>query len=457
MKRQSIAAKRARRATIASSSPFTSVSEETTSSSLLRESEATPTRVKENISSIDQSLEDTLADFEHNYKGLVESPSRPSSFNADTLSGASLTSSSTLINSGGNMSRSSAFNELMLSPSASNLATLGRSRAKDIEAALRHRRQQQLVFNRKDTSSRSLSSTLNDAPCQPSSQSNGASQQLKSKMSWLLDHKDATSAPSVLRESDITKEPAAPFASRVRNLEAKFQANSGLHSIDVSAFDQNDQKKKIMSKGSNVMTAATTLEQLLNPMQQEVRLKEKACDYRKKTHDIKVVMKMTKETDWNKKCWEEREKQAAGKTASFALHGVLSEDGGSKKAAVSSVPSVRIREIIHKISQPASARANWHTRSPFSPRRFTIPRCGEASYCDTAFMSGKPFRFGEIRDGDGDRERVTKLTNDVACDSDVYSSFCSFSCSLFSQFSSFCLLIAFALIFAYFSFHYGLK
>lgn len=462
LKRQSIAAKRARRATIASSSPFSGISEEKSSLAALRESDVISKPNRDDISSVDQSLEDSFADFEHNYQGLIEKSSGSSSSSRVQSSlAASSTSSSTLVNSNCNSSRSSAFNEMMLSPSASNLATLGRSRAKDIEAALRHRRQQQLVLNRKDTSPRSLSSTYSDVPSEFVSQShsNGASQQLRSKMSWLLEQKDTSSAPLVSRDHEVVKEPAAPFASRVRNLEAKFHANSGLHSLDVSAYEKCDQKKNIMSKGSNVMTAATTLEQLLNPMQQEVRLKEKAGDYRKKTHDIKVVMKMTKETDWNKKCWEEREKQAAGKMAgsSHGLHPMFSGRRGERRKTLA--VQCRIREIIDKISDNA-AQDRWHSRIPFSPRRFIMSRRDISPNYDADLLYNETYGYRVFRDDDGDEDRVTKLSVDnVACDSNDYSSdasFCSYFCPLFFHFSSYCLLIAFALIFAYFSFHFGL-
>jgi hypothetical protein len=417
----------------------------------LTETRATQ-QVREEVTAIDQSLEDSFADFESNYQGLIEKSFSSSSAN---VMSSSLTSSSTLINSNGGNSRSSAFNELMLSPSASNLASLGRTRAKDIEAALRHRRQQQLVLNRSDTSSRNSCPVITEtASTDVSSQSNGSSQQLKSKMSWLLEQKDASSAPLIPRESETVKaaESAAPFVNRVRNLEAKFHANSGLHALDMTAYEQSDQKKNIISKGSSVMTAANTLEQLLNPRQQEVRLKEKAGDYRKKTHDIKVVMKMTKETDWNKKCWEEREKQAQGKR--IVSYGGFDAGVCRKKFTV----QTRVRDLIYKLSHSPAARGRCRSRTPFSIRRFiAMSRCeanGTRS-CNAAHLRETFDTHDRVfRDEDADQETVTQHDT-VTCDeSDAL--FCSRLCSLFFHFSSHCLLIAFALIFAYFSFQFGL-
>ena len=84
----------------------------------------------------------------------------------------------------------------------------------------------------------------------------------------------------------------------------------------------------------------------------------------------------------------------------------------------------------------------------------------KSSKCDAVHLHDETFAFRGFRDEDGDQERVTSLSDhDVVCDSNDYSSdasFCSYFCSLFFHFSSFCLMIAFALLFAYFSFHFGL-
>lgn len=452
LRRQMMAAKRARRATIASSSPFSAMLEEKPS---LAVRDSVPLPVPEDLNSLEQSLEDSFADFESNYRGLMEkSTGSSSSSNLLTTNSTPQTSSSTLVNSGSH-SRSSAFNEMMLSPSASNLATLGRSRAKDIEAALRHRRQQQLAYNRSDSSYRSSSSTCNEESSDTTvshSNTKETSQQLKNKMAWLLEQKNSSSTPSVTsssRDVEVAKEVVAPFASRVRNLEAKFHANSGLQTSESSAYEESDQKKRIMSKGSNVMTAATTLEQLLNPTQQEVRLKEKASDYRKKTHDIKVVMKMTKETDWNKKCWEEREKQAAGKILASIPRDLLSSDHRKRKSVIQS----RIREIMHKISQ-SSPPGRCQSRFKFTPRRFVVSRAGD----QIQELNGVREGYSEADEDEGrvtNRRSAVDATSD-SCDSPPRSSLCSYLWSLFCHLTSFCFLITFALLFSYSSFHYGL-
>lgn len=367
-RKESLQAKRLRRATIASSSPFSGVdnvliekvakeetimeTEETvheeevkprgmdflvssmSSSRRRQKKESSPTclpmsQVREDVATINQALEDSLADFESNYQtGLMTG-------SLDSKSLDFLSSSSSINNaSNGSHSqkdtvnplekcRSAAFNDLMMSPSASNLATLERSRAKDIASALRHRRQQQLAYVRTDQKSSSLCEGIPSNEENTRSVNNGNIDEVRCKMSCFLQnggHDDLANKSGVSegRSSRKDMDKLPHFSSRVRHLESILNAspgrNSGLHTPPSECYfeDLSDQKKEIRSRGSNVMAAASNLENLLNPMTQEEKLKIKAKDYHKKTTDIKVVMKMTPQTDWNKKCWEEREKKAEG-------------------------------------------------------------------------------------------------------------------------------------------------
>jgi hypothetical protein len=366
-RKDSLQAKRLRRATIASSSPFSGlnienvieekISKDTTiietdenaevddikprgmdflvssmsSSRRRQKKEGSPSyvpvsQVREDVSTINQAFEDSLADFESSYQtGVTASP--------DYKSLELNTSSSSINNGNGYQSlkdpldkcRSSAFNDLTMSPSASNLATLGRSRAKDIESALRHRRQQQLAFVRTDNRPSSLSENLPYYKENNRSVNCGNIDEIRSKMSKYLEHQGSDNEiyrdESILRREVPSLDKPVSFSHRVRHLESMLNSSSGLTNqnsgvntppSDGYFEDLSDQKKEIRSRGSHVMAAASNLEHLLNPLNQEEKLKAKAKDYHKKTTDIKVVMKMTPQTDWNKKCWEEREKKAQG-------------------------------------------------------------------------------------------------------------------------------------------------
>ena len=458
-RKQSVAAKRARRATIASATPFSGCGIEDHVSGLY--AAVSPSQVREEASAADRSLEDSFADFENNYQGLMERSCDSSSCNPQT-SASSHTSSQTLINSTCSTLRSSAFNEVTLSPSASNLATLGRTRAKDIEAALRQRRQQQSSLER---SADLPPAVVADSDNHSQSQSNGASQQLKSKMEWLLSHKDATTTRDATsdRAAVVAKETAAaaPFARRVRHLEAMFHANNGLHAQDDNIIDEADQRKKIMSKGSHVMTAATTLEQLLNPMHQEAKLKEKAFDYRKKTHDIKVVMKMTKETDWNKKCWEEREKRAEGKTISE--HHRSNKQLGNRRVARKSLVRRRVQELVLKLYASAPASAACSSRSSHVHGRSVAPRHLLPGAALASKLSDAATRCpaAAAAAADGDQQEVTSQSSrahavrDIRPQSEPASLYCCFG-RLFLSLTVLCCLIAFPIVFTYFSIHFGL-
>lgn len=369
---QSLAAKRLRRATIATSS-FDSIlsdkviQEESASSSISesrgaadvvlnrfapknRSSLYAPSssfRMEKDEDSC-QEFEECLAAFEENYHhGLMSSnsasaiPSHLQSFiNSSKQSNPAGT---------GNMSeqQNMNMNELMMSPSANNLASIGKTRAKDIETALRHRRQQQMEFKRGSfdcgSSSRVTQRRLRNELLQMEQHQQNVmmartivcSDHKKSRVAWFLeqqnqkDHNHAennsccsTSSHSSSCHKNDHSEPVN-FANRIRDLEAKLYAASGCidpsssspHSSSSCFPVEADQQKKIInSKGSSiVMKTASTLEKILNPSFQDEKLKEKAKDYRKKNSDIKIVSKMTTETDWNKKCWDEREKRMEGK------------------------------------------------------------------------------------------------------------------------------------------------
>lgn len=262
---------------------------------------------KNKSSGIECDLEETFADFEQNYQMLMTSSS----------SSAIPSSNSTAVLSSSLNSRS-AFQELSMSPSVSNLATMTKSRAKEIEVALRHRRQQQSLFTRSG-SELDLRTNRHSAPVGqgPTEISNH-----KSRVAWFLEqqqnqnHVDHSCSSTSLNERE--KDPQK-LGSKIKDLEAKLQAASGLNCFKQPLDVQQEnnmllaQKKIISTKGSsNVISAATNLEKILDRGFQDKKLKEKAQEYRKKTLDIKVVGKMTTETDWNKKCWEERLLKAEG-------------------------------------------------------------------------------------------------------------------------------------------------
>lgn len=374
--KQTLAAKRLRRATIASSLPFTtgvldgdtfnnrnlmseSIGEESTltntNDAVMKEDEAIEKIVKKSTSAAlkreflknsnsnaslnrqtapkmnaetskkrplafdaeaNDAFEKSLADFEKSYiRGI-----KNNEHSYSNGSNSNLTQISSLCTSGkaGNsLNKSSTFSDVILSPSANNLASMSKTRAKEIDAALRHRRQQASVFRRSEQNSNSPIRALKYTNDDSSNRSDSKSSLDKSKYSWLLDHENSAQLSDNPKSDTAaqTKSIREPFNHRVKNLEAKLNtAASGIHYFDPSYESEEPfDRKKIASKGSNVMAAASTLQQLLNPSFQNSKLKEKAADYRKKNSDIKVVMKMTNETDWNKKKWAERELQAQGK------------------------------------------------------------------------------------------------------------------------------------------------
>ena len=257
-------------------------------------------------------LEESFADFEKSYHELMTSSS----------SSAVPSGSTTLVST--SVPSRNAFQELSMSPSVTNLATMTSSRAKEIEVALRHRRQQQHCIFTRSGSELDLRGNRHSAPVPGSRGSTIDCPSNKSRVAWFLEqqaqnhhsdhHSDHSSSSTTINEKDPKQ-----FSSKIRDLEAKLQAASGLNCFKEPIDVQQEknmllaQKKIISTKGSSmVISAATNLEKILDTRFQEKKLKEKATEYRKKTHDIKVVGKMTTETDWNKKRWEERQLKAEG-------------------------------------------------------------------------------------------------------------------------------------------------
>ena len=325
--KQTLAAKRLRRATIASTSFDSIVTDKVIQEESIMSSESrdvilnrfVPGNPADNRSSFrlqEEDFDEQLAAFEENFhQGLMNS----NSASAIACRGEKQITS-------GNMQQN--LSELMMSPSASNLASIGKHRAKDIEIAMRQRRQQQSEFKRGsyDTSSGSSRSSQRRQHQELMQLEQQQMTQNKSRVAWFLEQQQlqATNQDSScsIASSSTSQPHPINFANRIKDLEAKLYAASGC--IDPSSLslssssgfpEQPDQQKKIInSKGStHVMKTASTLEKILNPEFQDKKLKEKAKDYRKKNSDIKIVSKMTTETDWNKKCWEERERKLEGK------------------------------------------------------------------------------------------------------------------------------------------------
>lgn len=266
------------------------------------------------------AFEKSLADFEKSYiRGIKNSENCSSGSNSNLTQ---ISSASSISRSGVSLNKSSTFTDVILSPSANNLATMSKSRAKEIEAALRHRRQQASVFNRSEGNCNVSAASQHDLANNQSESK--ALQERKNKFSWLLENQRSSDNDSPKSDnSPLIRSNGVPFSSRVKNLDAKLNAAAtGIHFLDPNyeMRESTIDRKKIASKGSNVMAAASNLQQLLNPSFQNDKLKEKAADYRKKNCDIKVVMKMTDETDWNKKKWSQRELQARGKLFNAQKH-----------------------------------------------------------------------------------------------------------------------------------------
>lgn len=348
--KQTMAAKRARRATIASASPFVNaVSEKVVDDveSHVRTVQGTTHEDFNKHASIDDAtkeLEDGYMAFERvaedNYHGRITS-------NSAEMSSSIITSIEAQFSSIPNRCHASSarFSDLTNSPSAFNLVTIEKARSKEIESALRyveldvrdgkpcfninvlflfdyllhlliinrHRRQQQSVFHRGTQRQSSLQNHSSGEHVQISN--------LKSKAEWFLQQQSNSSANNSLStvsnvSSSSKKNDSDVFIRRIASMEEKFNAASGLNCLERQYLaSHKDQQPKLSSKcGTHVLSTATSLEQVLNPKFQDAKLKKKAETYRKEHNDIKVhcITKMTKETDWSKRRWDKLEQEAKG-------------------------------------------------------------------------------------------------------------------------------------------------
>jgi len=272
-----LAEKRARRITIATTSPF--------SDEILQTSKNAE---KENISSLtSQAYEESLAAFEESYRLLNSlDDNTPSLLERNNFQH---------------------YHDLSISPSASNLATIGKSRARDIESAFRHRRQKERNLIKREYDDDELESAKMDQDRQISTRSahkmaqnqytNHFNQQLKSKAAWFLDQKSDNSSQSDTSYTPNSKNRLA-FSDRVKDMEYKLKSASGL-----SDDGSNREEIRIPSTrtGIYVMSTASTLQQLLNPRYQEEKLRKESKNIANR--DIKCIGKLSKQ-DWNIKCFE---------------------------------------------------------------------------------------------------------------------------------------------------------
>ncbi|XP_015795931.1 probable serine/threonine-protein kinase DDB_G0282963 isoform X1 [Tetranychus urticae] len=245
-----------------------------------------------------REFEDSLAAFEENYRGLLASEADPSE--GGTQLSTSVPNRSHIPNSvalSGNFA-------LDMSPSASNLITMAKSRARDIESAFRHRRQRQSQFRRSETDELQGGGKVHQKAQQQCY--NHLRQQLRSKAAWFLDQKaQANSENSLDSNNSNPLVKRESFSERIKDLEAKLYAASGLSYLSDDNSDPKEEpplKLPSTKTGINVMMTATQLQQLFNPKLQEEKLRQQAK--LKATKDIKYVGKISKE-DWNVKPFEE--------------------------------------------------------------------------------------------------------------------------------------------------------
>lgn len=391
------------------------------------------------------AFEKSLADFEKSYIRGIKSNTDHNYSNGSNSNLTQISSLSTTGKTGGkSLNKSSTFSDVILSPSANNLASIGKSRAKEIEAALRHRRQQASAFNRSEQNCNSpvRSASQKYSKDEHSNRSDSKVSLDKSKFAWLLDHETSGQlSDNPKSDTAAAKSTREPFVSRVKNLEAKLStASSGIHYFD-PAYDNEDtiDRKKIASKGSNVMAAASTLQQLLNPSFQENKLKERALDYRKKNSDIKVVMKMTDETDWNKKKWSQRELQAQGKLSGYN-YGSSSSPSSSTGYGINNYTKVLFAKV-NDVSQGIRVQKGQHCitscvvyspslkrKSNFDETHFKklshgirekIEKLNASELIDVKVQRYCDDAYDGDDDDDGDDEQLTTLSVIEQCDDDV--------------------------------------
>lgn len=282
-RKKTLAAKRLRRATIATTNPFSSEILDKKGHLNNRASRIIDEVIEDSSIAATQAFEMSLATFDENYQSLITS-------NGDDIK-ESISNSSDLFPSSAPSRGQQAFYDLASSPSASNLATLGKSRAKDIESALRHRRQQQMVYQRPNEPQIAIHQKAQQQYV------HHMKQQLQNKAAWFLESQPNSSSTISSASSN-----SSSFANRIKDLEAKLYAASGISYCDGEDM-RNFEKTVVARSGSHVLETASNLEQILNPKYQEAKLKEKIKKTIIKDKNVKYASKLTKD-DWNVKVWD---------------------------------------------------------------------------------------------------------------------------------------------------------
>ncbi|XP_074597728.1 molecule interacting with CasL [Brevipalpus obovatus] len=310
-----MAEKRARRATIATTSPFSvevseshrRVEREFSAINKMKEQQLEnqenesflPVSRHESNSNVAREYQDSLAAFEENYRGLMSSVP-----DENQLSGCA---PNALLSSSVPDCPNPGLHDLSLSPSASNLLTIGKSRARDIESAFRHRRQRQACLKRSEDYDGSGGRAHQKAQQQCM---NHLRQQLRSKAAWLLDQKSENDDSGFNQSGKHPREKRGSFNDRIKDLEAKLYAASGISYLSDENADSREEPVRLPSTqtGVKVMMTVSQLQTLLSSKFQEEKLRQEAKT--KANKDIKFVGKITKD-DWNVKCFEKSSQDKA--------------------------------------------------------------------------------------------------------------------------------------------------
>ena len=242
-------------------------------------------------------------------------------------------------------------NQQYMTPSAYNLATLEKSRNKEIESVIRHRKQREEKLHQESLSSEERFM-------------NHIRKQIKPKAHWFLHAKTENSYESNTssnRSNNSSQEdlPSAHFfgsgahqkhhfSNKVRDLE--FKLNS--HNTFNEERYLKSQKTNKHVDGVNVMVARLTLQDLLDPIKQEERLKE---EVKRKTFlekDYKFVGKLTK-NDWNVKLFNGEESSSSEKIRPMAT---------DKSSAPRPRPKERIAIFKEKLQSIESILTNGRTK-----------------------------------------------------------------------------------------------
>jgi hypothetical protein len=204
--------------------------------------------------------------------------------------------------------------ETGVSPSACKMASLERTRCKELDAVVRQRKLRQQVQAQEHRELTANRLSLDEHTKQH------AEQLLRNKAAWLLSGQTVefarhqqqldsfgNSYRDFSRRFYGAQDDLPPqFANRVQQLERKL---CGLDdSLDLRGKFDDDRPRG--SCGVNVMMARTHLQQLLDPIKQEERFR---AEVKRKTFmekEYKFVGKLTKE-DWNVKCFEHVEDKGA--------------------------------------------------------------------------------------------------------------------------------------------------